>query len=167
MLLKSLLLLCCLVLIKGAEVPEEEENPAPILQFLNDDQIATFLSEIPDAIKLSPEVTVQSSKARREYEPHTLRWTIGSRQTGDAVVYSNAQPIQWFDNFSNLKLIVTYPKTGSGKIVTYVSIELQQSNRLFHAYVFDGGIGERNIELYVQAYHTRLFSWDIKIYGKD
>ncbi|KAL7734692.1 hypothetical protein ACLKA6_010986 [Drosophila palustris] len=168
MLLKSLLLLCCLVLIQGAAVPEQDESPAPIVHILNDVQMAKFLSENPDAIKLNREVKqIESRSARTDYDLYGLTWTLGSRQTGDATVYAIAEPIQWFDDYYNPLLTVQYPTSGSGKIVTYVSIFVQQSSPLGEAYVIEGGIGQRNIKFYVQGYFTHFWSWDIKIYGKN
>lgn len=167
MLLKSLLVLCCLVLIQGAVVPKEDENSEPIFHILNDVQMAKFLSENPDAIKLNREVNIESKNARTEYDLFRLSWTLGSRKTGDAAVYSTSRPFMWFDDALNPELFVQYPKSGSGKIVTCVTIQTEQSSVFGDVYVTAGGIGQRKIEFYVLGYYTHFWSWDIKIYGKD
>lgn len=76
----------------------------------------------------------------------------------------------FFDEAMNAKLVVMYPKAsqaGLGKIVTYVSISVEQSSALGDAWVSEGGIGKRNIEIYILGYNTHFWKWDVSIYGKD
>ncbi|KAH8302927.1 hypothetical protein KR044_012032 [Drosophila immigrans] len=164
MLLKSLLLLGCLVLIQGAVLPDQEAIAEPKVHILNEAQMAKFKSENPDAVKLNREVTIQG---RTDYDLYVLKWTLGARQSGDSSVYTVYNDIMWFDQASNPQLVVTYPKTGSGKIVTYVSIQIKQSSVFGEAYISAGGIGKRNIEFYVLGINTHFWAWDINIYGKD
>jgi len=82
MLLKSLLVLCCLVLIQGAVVPKEDEYSEPILHILNDVQMTKFLSENPDAVKLNREVNIESKNARTDYDLYRLTFTLGSQKPG-------------------------------------------------------------------------------------
>lgn len=82
--LKALVLLSCLALILGAVVPEEQEGAAPVVHILNDVEMAKFLSENPNAVKLDRSVTpLTNENARVEYDLYRLSWTLGSRQTSE------------------------------------------------------------------------------------
>lgn len=81
-------------------------------------------------------------------------------------MYGIASDLMWFEGAANTRLKVWYPKSGTGKIVTYVYITLEQSTPLSDAYVTEGGIGQRKIELYVLAYATNFWKYDVSIYGK-
>lgn len=76
----------------------------------------------------------------------------------------------FFDEPMKPKLVVMYPKAsqaGLGKIVTYVLISVDQSSPEGEAWVSEGGIGQRNIEIYIVGYNTYFWKWDVSIYGKD
>lgn len=82
--LKALLLLSCLALILGAAVPGEQEVAAPVVHFVNDVEMAKFLSENPNAVKLDRSVSPLTNKnGRAEYDLYRLSWTLGSRQTSE------------------------------------------------------------------------------------
>ncbi|XP_062133169.1 uncharacterized protein LOC133843571 [Drosophila sulfurigaster albostrigata] len=163
MLLKSLLLLGCVALIHGAALQEQEEAAETIVNILNEEQMAKFLAENPDAIKLNREVSIQG---RADYTVYKLTWTLGARKSGDTNVYNGYSDYIWFEQASNPQIIVTYPKEGTGKVVTHVSIETKQSSTSGEAYISAGGIGQRTIQFYVRGYNTIFYAWDINIYGQ-
>lgn len=85
-------------------------------------------------------------------------------------MYNTVSDLMFFDDAVNAKLVVMYPQAsqaGLGKIVTYVSISIDQSSPLGDAWVSEGGIGQRNIEIYIVGYNTYFWKWDVSIYGKD
>lgn len=82
-------------------------------------------------------------------------------------MYGISSDLMWFEGAANPKLNVWYPKSGSGKIVTHVSILVEQSTALGDAYVSQGGIGQRNIEVYVLGYSTHFWKYDVNFYGRD
>lgn len=77
-------------------------------------------------------------------------------QSGDSQLFGPPQDVQ---------LVLTYPQSGVGAIISYVEITCDQSSNLGDAYVVDGGIGQRSITIVVEALHTTFFTYVAQIYG--
>lgn len=95
-----------------------------------------------------------------------IRYTLGWRQTGDRLVAQKSD----FTSYSgprDVQLVLTYPSSGTGSVVTYVQIEVNQSTNEGRGYVSAGGIGQRFIQIVIEAKSTTYFEYNAQIYGRD
>ena len=67
----------------------------------------------------------------------------------------------------DVSIQVTYPESGTGKVVTSVDINCLQDNHDGNAYIVAGGIGQRFISIVMEAPQTERFTYNIHIYGSD
>lgn len=77
-------------------------------------------------------------------------------EASDSYTWSSPQSVE---------LTLTYPVSGTGAILTYVEILVNQDNYEGDAYLVSGGIGQRQITIVVLAYNTRNFSYLCQLYG--
>lgn len=71
---------------------------------------------------------------------------------------------QW-STLQDVTTSVFYPKTGTGAIISYVQINVDQTSNSGRAYVVAGGIGQRAITVVVEAQRTLVFRHSTEIYG--
>lgn len=71
---------------------------------------------------------------------------------------------QW-STLQDVTTTVFYPKTGTGAIITYVQINVDQSSNYGRAYVVAGGIGQRAVKIIIEAQRTLSFRHVSTIYG--
>lgn len=63
---------------------------------------------------------------------------------------------------------IIYPTSGVGAVITYVQIDVNdQSNDLGRGVIVAGGVGQRNIQLVVEAKSTMFFEHRAAIFGVD
>lgn len=66
----------------------------------------------------------------------------------------------------NLNLNIFYPTSGIGAVLSYVQILIIQDNGTFgRGYVTSGGIGQRYIQIVVEAWNTAFIRYDYSLYG--
>lgn len=95
-----------------------------------------------------------------------LTHRIGSRIRGDYFVYNISSPYQSYWRATNVRVRYSYPLWGMGKNVSMVEVVVGQSSVNGTAYVTRGGIGQRFIEVTVEARNTTYYSAIVRFYGK-
>lgn len=86
--------------------------------------------------------------------------------SGDDVVATDSSTND-YDDLTTLKVTMRYPSGGgTGATITYVEINVYQSNSNGKAYVTSGGIGQTSIVVVVEAYKTYYFDFYSWVYGK-
>ncbi|BFG00099.1 uncharacterized protein DMAD_00174 [Drosophila madeirensis] len=95
----------------------------------------------------------------------SVRYTLGSRTTGDGLVAQGADVFS-YPSSQDVSVQLTYPEEGAGAIVTYVELICTQDNSEGNAYVVAGGIGQRFISIILEASQTRNFSYQAQYYGQ-
>lgn len=71
---------------------------------------------------------------------------------------------QW-SSLQDVTTSVFYPTTGTGAIITYVQINVDQTSNFGRAYIVSGGIGQRAIKVVIEAQRTLAFRHLSTIYG--
>lgn len=64
-----------------------------------------------------------------------------------------------------MTLRLNYPAAGTGAVITYLEIVVDQTSDKGRAYVTSGGIGQRSIGVIVEALSTVQFTYVATIYG--
>ncbi|XP_055612568.1 uncharacterized protein LOC129759151 [Uranotaenia lowii] len=123
------------------------------------EDIAAFRAANP-AIKLIPMELSQTKNARQQ-----ITYTVGNRQSGDRLVSVNQDSASW-PTLQDVKLTLSYPVSGVGAVVTYVEIVVQQSSNKGRGYVVAGGVGQRFIQVIIEANATSYFSYSAQIFGR-
>ncbi|XP_055531637.1 uncharacterized protein LOC129722312 [Wyeomyia smithii] len=92
-------------------------------------------------------------------------YTFGSRVAGDSLVaylqYSWGPEDTPFD----YHLMLGYPQSGQGSVVSFVQVIVNQSSALGQAYVVAGGVGQRYIQVLVEAFDTTFFNSYTEVFG--
>lgn len=84
--------------------------------------------------------------------------------TGDQLVAHTSRNQKW-PSPQNVKIVLTYPASGLGAQVTYVAIQVVQSNNLGKAYVVAGGLHQRMISVAIEAYSVLFVNYSAQFYG--
>lgn len=116
-------------------------------------------------LKANPNVTVTALELNRNARLNQNWYTLGSRLTGDRLVAMDNGWAQ-YPSKQNLELKVWYPTNGVGAVLTYVQILITQDNGTYgRGYVTSGGIGQRYIQVVVEAWNTAFIRYDYALYG--
>lgn len=92
-------------------------------------------------------------------------YTLGSRVSGDRLIAIDSNWAQ-YPSKNNLELKITYPASGVGAVVTHIQIMITQDNGTYgRGYVTAGGIGQRYIQVIVEAWNTAFIRYDYSFYG--
>lgn len=91
-------------------------------------------------------------------------YTLGSRTAGDRLVGLSSDNKSW-SSPQDVKLNLQYPTAGSGAVVSYVEVVVNQSTAQGRGYVVSGGVGQRYVQLVIEAYSTVYFNYSAAIYG--
>lgn len=83
---------------------------------------------------------------------------------GDRLVSSGAKNQNW-PTPQDIGVTFSYPSSGTGSIISYISINVTQSSNIGQAYITRGGIGSRFVTLVVEAYSTTYFNYAAAFYG--
>lgn len=94
-----------------------------------------------------------------------IRYTLGNRIGGDGLVAQKSDYTSYAGP-RDVQLVLTYPTSGSGAVVTYVQVDVNQSTNLGRGYVAAGGIGQRFIQVVIEARGTTYFQYNALIYGR-
>lgn len=137
----------------------EEDNPE-VLQasVVLVDDINEFKAAHPDVQLI--ELVRAENQARA-----SIRYTLGARVAGDTLVAKKSD-FASYATPQNVKLTLTYPTSGTGAVVTHVLVDVQQSSTLGRGYVTGGGIGQRYIQIVIEAQATTYFGYSAYIYGR-
>ncbi|XP_055909290.1 uncharacterized protein LOC129944120 [Eupeodes corollae] len=93
-----------------------------------------------------------------------LRYTFGKRVKSDRLVSQNTETNYW-PTPQNVTLILQYPGSGQGAIITFVEVVVNQSSNIGLARVIAGGIGKRFMATIVEGNRTFWFNYSAHIYG--
>uniref|UniRef100_A0A336LBT0 CSON006441 protein n=1 Tax=Culicoides sonorensis TaxID=179676 RepID=A0A336LBT0_CULSO len=136
-----------------------EDNPVPLdAKIVLVDDINKFRAAHPD---LELTELVRSEKQPR----NSIRYTLGARVVGDTLVATKSD-FASYGTAQNVKLTLTYPTSGTGAVVTHVLVDVQQSSNVGKGYVTGGGIGQRYIQIVIEAQSTTYFGYSAYIYGR-
>lgn len=92
-------------------------------------------------------------------------YTLGSRRAGDRLVATDNGWAQ-YPFKQDLELTVRYPASGTGAIVTYMQVVITQDNGTTgKGYVVSGGVGQRYLQIVVEAWSTAYIGYNYSIYG--
>lgn len=95
-----------------------------------------------------------------------IRYTLGTRQPGDEVVAEESDHLM-YETHRDVELVTNYPSSAgeTGAIVTYIQIDVNQDTKKGRGFVAAGGIGQRRIQVIIEALHTKYFEHHTLIYG--
>ncbi|XP_055612489.1 uncharacterized protein LOC129759060 [Uranotaenia lowii] len=153
--LATLVLVASLSAAIGAD--NQVESQIQVVQ-----NIAAFKAANPDLL-LEPLNVSRRPSVRGALQQ--IVYSAGSRQSGDRLVAINSNSRYW-SSPQDVQVALTYPQSGTGSIVTYVQVVVNQSSNYGRGYIASGGIGQRRIQLIIEAYSTSSISFTANIYGK-
>uniref|UniRef100_U5EKY0 Putative 14.5 kDa salivary protein n=1 Tax=Corethrella appendiculata TaxID=1370023 RepID=U5EKY0_9DIPT len=125
------------------------------------DNIEAFRAKNP---KLIVRELQKSSVEERNQARYNIHYTLGRITNGQRLVAQNSNRTSW-PTAQNTRLTLTYPTSGIGSSITFVSIHVDQSSNMGTAYVTAGGIGQRAIRIVVEANQTYWFNYNATIFG--
>ncbi|KXJ84397.1 hypothetical protein RP20_CCG009866 [Aedes albopictus] len=141
----------------GVAIASVEEEPAQIeakIEIVQD--IAAFKAAHPELDVVPLEV------ARNNRQQ--IVYTLGNRLSGDRLVATSQDGASWA-TLQDVTLNLRYPQAGTGAVVSYVQVVVNQSSNQGRGYVVSGGVGQRYIQLVIEAYSTSYFQYNAQIYG--
>uniref|UniRef100_A0A1Q3FN42 Putative transcription activator mbf2 n=1 Tax=Culex tarsalis TaxID=7177 RepID=A0A1Q3FN42_CULTA len=150
--------LIALILVTVVALITAEDQPAPIdarVEIVQD--IATFKTANP-GVELIP-LDIAKSSTRQQ-----IVYSVGNRVSGDRLVAADSNGQSWA-TLQDVALTLNYPRSGTGAVVTYVQVVVNQSSNQGRGYIAAGGIGQRRISLVIEAYRTNYFNYNAQIYG--
>lgn len=113
----------------------------------------------------NPSVNVTELVLNRNARLNQNWYTLGRRQSNDRLVSIDSGWAQ-YPSKQNVELTIWYPINGVGAYITYVQVLINQDNGTFgRGYIVSGGIGQRNIQIVVEAWNTAYVRYDYQIYG--
>ncbi|XP_063704647.1 uncharacterized protein LOC134834053 [Culicoides brevitarsis] len=136
----------------------EERSPAP----LKADVIV--VNDIREFRAANPSLNLVELKRSANQPRLGIRYTLGSRLAGDVLVATLGDFVS-YSVPQNVKLTLTYPTNGYGAVVTHVLVDVQQSSSFGSGYVVGGGIGQRFIQIVIEAQSTTYFGYSAYVYG--
>lgn len=111
-----------------------------------------------------PEVVIQEIPRSPVQSRYGIQYTLGNSGEGNLVAFG--YDAVSFGGPTDVVLTLNYPSNGGqGAIVSFVVINVNQSNDLGYAYVAAGGIGQRYINIIVEAKSTTYFQYQAYIFG--
>ncbi|EAT33840.1 AAEL013885-PA [Aedes aegypti] len=141
----------------GVAIASTEEEPLQIdakIEVVQD--IAAFKAAHPE-LDVVPLEVARSTRQQIVY-------TLGNRLSGDRLVGTSQDGTSW-SSLQDVTLNLRYPQAGSGAVVSYVQVVVNQSSNQGRGYVVSGGIGQRYIQLVIEVYSTSYFQYNAQIYG--
>jgi hypothetical protein len=123
------------------------------------------VNNITDYIQSNPNATLIPMKMSRQARLNQNWYTLGARSSGDRLVAINNGWAQ-YPSKQNVELSIWYPTSGVGAILTYVQILMTQDTGTYgRGYVTAGGIGQRFIQIVVEAWNTAYVRYDYSLFG--
>lgn len=152
--MKSILIFLTFLVV--AQAAEDFKSSSATVQVIED---------IEKFRKTNPNVTITELELNRNTRLNQNWYTLGGRQVNDRLVAIDGGWAQ-YPSKQNLELRIWYPINGAGAIISYIQILINQDNGTFgRGYVVSGGIGQRNIQVLVEAWNTAYIRYDYQIYG--
>lgn len=137
----------------ATEYPERLNASVVVVKDIN-----VFKASNPDVQLIALE------RSNRNQERAGIRYTLGKRVAGDRLAATLSDFVSYATP-QNVKLTLTYPTSGTGAVVTHVLVDVQQSSNVGKGYVVQGGIGQRFIQIVIEAQSTTYFGYSSYIYG--
>ncbi|XP_036320234.1 uncharacterized protein LOC118734637 [Rhagoletis pomonella] len=146
--------------------PHLKNGKNVILQIVTPEEMNKILNENPDAVEMTATRTRVEGREMQPQGRAQITYTLGTaRAPGDRLVSTDSSTND-FNVPTTLTAKTRYPSSGTGAVVTYVQINVYQSNDNGRAYVTSGGIGSTHIAVAVEAVKTYYFDFYSYIYGK-
>ncbi|XP_058127776.1 uncharacterized protein LOC131290424 [Anopheles ziemanni] len=143
-------------------VPSSEEA-----QVLRSVVTIETVSDIDAFRRANPELTVAklpSTKAEVAEGRQQIVYTLGYHIANERLIGLSSDNKSW-STPQNVKLDLEYPTVGSGNVVSYVEVVVNQSTPNGVGYLVSGGVGQRHVRLVIEAYGTTYFNYNAAIYG--
>ncbi|CAD7091658.1 unnamed protein product [Hermetia illucens] len=150
----TIVILLATIAIATARSVEKETQPLSV-KISTVEDINLFRAQNPTEV-LTP--------LKRVDTKNIIYYTVGNRVSGDALVATASDSQQW-SSAQNVQLLLQYPRSGQGAVVTYAIVTVDQSSSLGEAYIVSGGVGKRNIAIVVEARSTTYFRYAAQVYG--
>ncbi|XP_053947900.1 uncharacterized protein LOC128856615 [Anastrepha ludens] len=147
---------------------ENVEGENLIVKVVTPEEMNKILEEYPDAVEMTATKTAIEGRSMHRQARSVTTYTLGTgRVSGDSLVSSESSTND-FDVATTVSANIRYPctGTGTGAVVTYVKINVYQSNSDGRAYVTSGGIGSTYVAITVEAVKTYYFDLYTFVYGK-
>jgi hypothetical protein len=155
--MKYLIVICAIIAVDSYVKADENDSRFEVKVIKN---ITEFRNANP-SLKI---VEMKSSKAVTPRLSQII-YTLGTRYSGDRLVGADSG---WnaYPNKQNIELRVWYPTSGVGAIVNFVQVIVSQDTGTSgRGYVVYGGIGQRNIQVLIEAWNTAYIDYRYSIYG--
>jgi hypothetical protein len=126
-----------------------------------------IIKNITEFRNANPSLKIVELKSSKSPNPrlNQIVYTLGNRYSGDRLVSADSN---WaaYPSKQNLELRIWYPVNGAGAIITFVQVNVSQDNGTTgRGYVVYGGIGQRSIQVLVEAWNTAYIDYRYSIYG--
>ncbi|XP_054729262.1 uncharacterized protein LOC129238247 [Anastrepha obliqua] len=145
---------------------ENVEGTNLIVKVVTPEEMNKILEEYPDAVEMTATKTAIEGRSMHRQARSVTTYTLGTgRVSGDSLVSSESSTND-FDVATTVSANIRYPSTGTGAVVTYVKINVYQSNSDGRAYVTSGGIGSTHVAITIEAVKTYYFDLYTFVYGK-
>lgn len=116
-------------------------------------------------LKAHPTVNVTELKLDQNLRLSQNLYTLGARRADDRLVAADNGWAQ-YPFKQDLELTVRYPASGTGAIVTYMQVLISQdTGTAGKGYVVSGGVGQRYLQIVVEAWSTAYIEYNYSIYG--
>jgi Transcription activator MBF2 len=123
------------------------------------------VKSIQEYLQANPNVTLTEMKINRQARVNQNWYTLGARINGDRLVAIDNGWAQ-YPSKQNLEFKLWYPASGVGAVLTYIQILITQDNGTFgRGYVTSGGVGQRYVNVVVEAWNTAYFRYDYSLFG--
>ncbi|XP_055640643.1 uncharacterized protein LOC129778033 [Toxorhynchites rutilus septentrionalis] len=155
---KIITLIVAVLALTVAKAAGAEEAPLDAIEarITLVDDIAAFKAANPQ-VELIPMEIARNARMQIVY-------TMGNRVSGDRLVASRQDGQSW-SSLQDVTLILRYPQSGTGSVVSFVQVVVNQSSNQGQGYVVAGGIGQRFIQLVIEAFNTSFFNYNAQFYG--
>ena len=152
--------------VMAAATCEEVPQSTVSMQVISPAEMDNLLKLHPNGQLLSVEVSNNPKLGKVLSQPnHQLIYRLGSRIVGDQLVASDSGYNSWATP-QNAHLNLYYPTSGVGAVISYLEITVSQSSTIGRAILLSGGIGQRSINVVVEANNTYWLGYSAVIYGR-
>lgn len=151
------------VIFSVAHAAENAQKIAARTEVKAVEDIQSYLLSYPNAKPLEFSFGINQRSLNARYNQNW--YTLGSRVNGDRLIATDSGSAA-YPSKQNLELKIWYPTAGVGAVVSYVQVLITQDNGTAgRGYVVAGGIGQRYIQIVVEAWNTAYIRYDYSFYG--
>lgn len=123
------------------------------------------VKNIQEYLQAHPNATLTEMKVTRQARFNQNWYTVGARRPGDRLVAIDNAWAQ-YPSKQNLEIQLWYPASGVGAVLSYIQVLVTQDNGTFgRGYVISGGIGQRSVQIVIEAWNTAYVRYDYSLFG--